>query len=99
MGNHDGNMLTLGRNVADCVRYFLFGNRIQRRGRFIKDHEVWLPQQGPCNGQPLPLATRQFQSAFANYGVNPLSALARMFCPAALCITSMIWSSVASGFT
>jgi hypothetical protein len=46
----------------------LFGLRVERRGRFVKDQEWRVLQQGAGDGDALFLAARELEAAFADAG-------------------------------
>ena len=56
----------LGGDVADRVDDALFGQRVERRGGFVEDEQVRMPQQGPRDRQPLLFAARHLDAAFAD---------------------------------
>ena len=70
MRNQHGNGVAARGHVADRVGDPLFGQRVERRGGLVEDEQVRSPQQGPGDRQPLLLAPRHLDAAFADHRVE-----------------------------
>src|SRR5579872_6184676 len=51
--------------VDHGVEHFLYHFRVERRGRLVKQHDLWIHGQGPCDGHPLLLSAGQLRWIFA----------------------------------
>ena len=67
MGNHERRA-----SLRDAIEFGLdrlFGFRIECRSRFVEDQDGGILQQRTCDGHALFFAAREFQPAFADFGV------------------------------
>ena len=55
--HHHGHALTRQRNHH--IQHFLNHFRIERTGRFVKQHNLWVHRQCPGDGHPLLLPARE----------------------------------------
>ncbi|KAF5044795.1 hypothetical protein DSECCO2_487940 [anaerobic digester metagenome] len=70
--DQDRDLVLAHRDVPDRVRDLLLGQRIERGGRLVEDQQAGTAQEGPGDRDPLLLASRQFQAAFADVRVDAL---------------------------
>src|SRR5882762_2446863 len=68
----DRDQVLAHRNVSNRLADFLFGQRIQRRRRFVENQKVRPAQERASNRKPLLLPTGDFYPALTNNGIQPL---------------------------
>ena len=70
MRDQNRDAIARARDFANRLADFFFSERIERRSRFVENHQLRPPQQGTRDGEPLLLAARNFDAAFADHGVE-----------------------------
>ncbi len=72
VGDEDGHGATGRRHVPDRFHDPFFGERIERRGRFVEDQQVRMPEQRTRDREPLLLAAGHLDAAFADDRIESL---------------------------
>ncbi len=73
MGDDDGRFV--GQGGSKIFQYLLFGIGVYRAEAIVEDHNIRLFDQGPGNGYPLFLSTREGHPTFTNQGIKALRQL------------------------
>ena len=70
--DEDGDLLPCGGDLADGGADLLLGDGVEGGGGLVEQKDPGLPEQGPRDGESLPLAAGQFEAAFPDQGVDAL---------------------------
>ena len=62
VGDHDQGQAPAPVQLADEISHQMEAARIEGRGRLVQEEDLWTPQEGPRNGDPLFFPAGDFHS-------------------------------------